>query len=247
MLWLASCFWTWDSHLGKLGRFSDKQAGNNWREFVLGAVTGSAKRAHGFVKADGNQGIATIDSKGQLGIGPRLAEEAASWASVWQGELGTHCPNKAYTEAKELLGEEIKNTTQLGWDQIDDLLSPGNLKATADSFPGSTSTGCDHAKMTWLSSLPECIWQDLSAIARKVTRLARGPSQVRPVLLFIFSKKGGGFRTIGVISSFMRVVMRALSPLLRKYDGLHSDPTDSATSGAGGAEYAAFWPRLLAR
>ena len=130
--------------------------------------------------------------------------------------------------------------SQLGWDEIDDLLSPVNLKATAGSFPGKTSTGCDLAKLSWLSSLPLFIWKELSSIARQAVRLARAPSQIKPVLLFMLGKKGGGFRTIGVISSFMRIVMRALSPLLRNYDSLHSDPTDSATSGAGGAEFAAF-------
>ena len=230
----------WDLTLDKLNATASSQANSSWREFVLDAVAGSAKVAHAFVKADPSQAISLLSSEGLLGVGPKLAEEADIWAKEWGGRVGTEVTGDAYLAAKAALQEGIDDTTQFEWDRIDELLSPSNLKTTAATFPPKTSTGCDLAKLSWLSALPIYIWHELAIIARNIVRRARIPSQVKPVMLFLLGKKGGGYRTIGVINSFLRVVMRALGPMFRNFDEIHADPTDSATGGSGGAEYAAF-------
>ena len=102
------------------------------------------------------------------------------------------------------------------------------------------STGCDFATISWLHSLPLYVWKELAKLAKCILKEAKVPQHLRHVFLFLLNKKGGGVRTIGVFSNFMRIVMRALSPLFRRHDTLHADRGDSAANGAGGAEFASF-------
>ena len=120
--------------------------------------------------------------------------------------------------------------------QCEGQIQPGSIpwqevRAASRTFRKSTSQTYDGFHV--------CQWQHLEPIALEVTAklfclsLALGmlPEQVRAVVAAAIPKTTAGYRTVGLFSSYYRLLMRTVRPLAQDWEANHPNRLFSFTSG----------------
>ena len=125
--------------------------------------------------------------------------------------------------------------------RVDELLEGANLRRAANSFPRRTGHGADCLPIAYLALLPAYIWDSISSVLRQFARTLCLPQLLSHRISISHAQEGwrGGTQH-GVFASLTRIMMKALAPLFRHWDGATAIAGDSAAAGAGGAEWASY-------
>ena len=110
------------------------------------------------------------------------------------------------------------------------LLTPANLRVSAASFKARTGIGTDNLHFDLIKQAPDRVLVDLCHLFRKVLEELVLPGVQTFTLLHLIPKKVG-FRTVGTLSTFVRLLMRLLGPRFRHWDESQACAFDSAAPG----------------
>ena len=97
-----------------------------------------------------------------------------------------------------------------GWATSVDL-SPRTIRSACATFPKKTAIGVDNSTFPSISELPDCALLALGALMRECISHLALLVQVLFQLLALLGKGNGGSRTITILSTSYRLLMRILS------------------------------------
>ena len=110
------------------------------------------------------------------------------------------------------------------------LLTPANLVVAAASFKARTGIGTDNVAFQLVKQAPARVLEDLGDLFKRVLNELIWPSEQTFTLLHLIPKKVG-YRTVGTLTTFVRLLMRLLGPNFRRWDESHAYAFDSAAPG----------------
>ncbi len=116
------------------------------------------------------------------------------------------------------------------WAQTLDL-SPSNIRRACKTFPSKTAVGCDNVFFSDIASLPDVALIALSTCLRQCVSTLALPVQTLLQLMVLLGKKSGGSRTIAILTTFYRLLMRILSGFITEWDLATAEHWDSALKG----------------
>ena len=110
------------------------------------------------------------------------------------------------------------------------LLTPSKLVAAAASFKARTGIGTDNVHFRLIKQAPPLVLRDLSGLFARVLEDLIWPDDQTFTLLHLIPKKVG-YRTVGTLTTFVRLLMRLLGPNFRRWDEASAFAFDSAAPG----------------
>ena len=112
-----------------------------------------------------------------------------------------------------------------------DVLTPGELREVALSFPRRTGISLDGVHVRHLALLPDEALLALAVILLVVEQLGVLPSQVQRLLIFLIPKATGGRRPIMLAPALYRWWARARRPLAERWEADNDHPFFAASKG----------------
>ena len=98
-------------------------------------------------------------------------------------------------------------------------------------FSESTAIGCDALQLRRLANLPNIALEQLGCLFRQSLATLTIPMQDLLNVLCLLGKKSGGSRTIAIMASFYRALMKFFCPAIRDWDMAKGKFWDSALAG----------------
>ena len=115
-------------------------------------------------------------------------------------------------------------------DHID--LKPETIRRHCRAFPSRTAIGLDEVAFKDIELLPDEALIMLAGIMRYALRNLALPVQILINLMVMLGKPAGGSRTIAILATFYRLLMRILSPMVTEWDTKAAGHWDSAIRGS---------------
>ena len=149
------------------------------------------------------------------------------WELEWEGNAG----DAFGLEMTEVLNirQQYLGTAEEWAENID--LSSANIRQTARAFPKKTAIGLDNIFFTDIALLPDNAINALGSILKQCLCSLALLVQTLLQLMVMLGKKNGGSRTIAILSTFYRLLMRILAPAITEWDLAKAGHWDSAVRG----------------
>ena len=215
---------------------------SDWKEWVAQALEAGAGMAHKWTNKT-NQPKTAVPAQP---AGPEEKAETAAkeWSATWHAEA-----EEEHEEAMQAFQQLRQRCTETGEAEelakrISPRLAPGNLRKLCKSFKKSTSIGSDAWTFDNVASLPDLALQELGKVFLEIIKTMALPTQLYYIILALLPKKKPGFRTIAIIASTVRILMKVVATEFRTWDRATATMTkkqgveDSAAPGTN-AQYAA--------
>lgn len=177
-----------------------------------------------FVTGNGSQ--YTIDPNAILGI----------HVDVWSGHWGV-----GQSELYEQTVASIKKV----YSQVDRSnpiarrkFSPEQIRMVANTFEGTTATGCDGWRFTEISIMPDVVLQELAELLADMQYHATPPLQVMTNIMTMLPKKDGGTRMVAIAATLYRLLMELDNDEVAEFEKPEAFENDSATAGASAVRVA---------
>ena len=197
-----------------------------WRDWVEQAFDDGARKAHRFLQGpDAWEPQAVKFDDGTWGGAPLDELRAAStlWAGQWNADDAS--TPLAEQEWESELAAAADNEAPY------DVLTPGELREVALSFPRRTGISLDGVHVRRLALLPDEALLALAVILLVVEQLGVLPSQVQRLLIFLIPKATGGRRPIMLAPALYRWWARARRPLAERWEADNDHPFFAASKG----------------
>ena len=109
--------------------------------------------------------------------------------------------------------------------------STKELRTLCGNFPAATGIVCDNFAFTELAELPDFALDDFNSLLLWAKWSGSMPLQTLLSVLSLLAKKQGGYRTIAVIASWARALLKTLAPDLGLWDNKAAIEGDTAQRG----------------
>ena len=109
---------------------------------------------------------------------------------------------------------------------------PDHIRATLQKFSGKTAIGSDQGPLKGFSKLPDAALEGLGAIFKQSVATLTVPGQELLNILCLLGKKLGGSRTIAIMPSVYRALMKSFGLTLRELYISEGHVWDSAIAGS---------------
>ena len=149
---------------------------------------------------------------------------AQPWRKEWECDDSDHFVRQIQA-IKDLRDRHLEGAPVWA-DSID--LQPRNIRRACKSFPGTTAVGLDNLFFSDIALLPDAALEALGSLLRQCVATLALPIQVLMQLMVLLGKKSGGSRTIAILATFYRLLMRLVAPTLTESDVTTAGPWDSA-------------------
>ena len=171
-----------------------------WHTWAAEAVQGGAGKAHAFTKqAVGWQPTLVKDEEGHLSGDPRriLQSLTDQWQHVW-GTLSEH------QASRPGVAKWVQDVAG-GIPDMSKPISTDLLRTLSGTYAPKSASGLDGFHMRHFKELPEQALQSLAQMYQVFEQRALLPKQVWGTIMAQLAKPAGGYRPIGVASSFYRL------------------------------------------
>ena len=208
---------------------TDRAAWKNWAEQALRK---GASAAHSFSKAPTAPFVPEPrDSGGGFSKDLVAKEVTKHWSRVWHScdEGKVRDVLKAVEKLAQAARESDSAAAAAGGISLD------SIRGAALSFARKTAIGGDGVEFQLLGSLPDVVLEPFVQLLQQMVRHAVWAPQLALSFLVLLPKKLGGFRTIAIMSSLCRVVLRILCGQCRAWDAEWAVVGDSAAQGKNAA------------
>jgi len=152
---------------------------------------------------------------------------ATPWKKEW--ESGDRAGFLEQIQAIKSLRDEHLGGASDWADTVD--VHPRNIRRACRSFPSKTAVGLDNLFFTDIALLPDAALRSLGNTLKQCMATLALPIQVLMQLMVLLGKKSGGSRTIAILATFYRLLMRILAPAISEWDVNTAGPWDSALRG----------------
>ena len=211
---------------GKLTRASLRDGSTSWRQWVLESLAKGACQARRFCLPQ--EDVATLPSStGSLSRSQLAVDASLHWEEVWQ--TGDEDRTQRVIGAIAKLRQKVlRNGEARVFAQS---LTAEYIQKAATTFPRRTSIGPDHLEFHVIANLPILLIQPLLAVVQSMIQSLSWAPQVLHNWISLLAKKQGGHRTIAIMTTTVRLVMRLLCKPLRAWDVEYALPGDTAAAG----------------
>ena len=152
---------------------------------------------------------------------------ARPWLTEWEthDQEGFAKEIQAIKEARERHIDDAPEWAS----QVD--LSPSNIRKASATFPGNTAIGVDNMFFRDFGLMPDNALEAWGNLMRQCIGTLTLPVQTLTQVMTLLGKKSGGSRTIAILSTTYRLLMRILSPYITEWDLQTAEHWDSALQG----------------
>ena len=109
--------------------------------------------------------------------------------------------------------------------------SASRVRSALKIFSRTTATGSDNINLRRMADLPDVALHQLGCLFKQSIASLKVPVQELLNILGLLGKKQGGSRTIAIMASFYRALMKFFCPRIREWDLKESHFWDSALAG----------------
>ena len=155
-------------------------------------------------------------------------EHARPWKDEWevQNELLYSMETSCIVETREKYKDQARHFAE----EVD--LCPAAIRKACGSFSGKTAIGIDGVCFKTIGALPEVALEVLGALLKDAMAILVLPMQCLLNIKVLLGKPGGGSRTVAIIASFYRLLMRLVGGSIRQWDAKSAGHWDSAIKGS---------------
>ena len=148
------------------------------------------------------------------------------WAKQWKAD------SPEYYKVVAFFQQLRKNSLQSAANFAKDLhINAKVIRTALRMFSESTATGCDHLQLRRMARLPDIALEQLGSLFRQSLATLTIPMQELLNIMCLLGKKAGGSRTIAIMASFYRALMKFFCPTIRDWDVSKGKFWDSALAG----------------
>ncbi len=159
----------------------------------------------------------------------RVAEHhARPWRKTWATDEGEQW-GRVIKVISELRKRAIQNA-RVWADSLD--LGPRAIRKALQTFKKRTAIGADGIAFMIMEALPDCALAALGSIIRSCLAKLVLPRQALVNVMALLGKKSGGSRTVAIMPSIYRLMMRLISYIVGGWDEAVAGPWDSAIKGS---------------
>ena len=97
-------------------------------------------------------------------------------------------------------------------------LNAKTIRVALKMFSDSTAIGCDALQLRRMANLPNDALEQLGCLSKQSLATLTIPMQDLLNVLCLLGKKSGGSRTIAIMASFYRALMKYFCPMIRDWD-----------------------------
>ena len=217
-------------------RKGDEERSAAQAEWRKEALSGGARGAHAFANLPNVQ--RQVEQGTLLGecLPSALAREQTEvWGSKWLCTEEVEVANyrrhmqefRLWAMSQRGLNLEASSAERESWRT---LLTPEKVVAAASSFKMRTGIGTDNLHFKLVKQAPAIVLQDLCGLFTRCVEGLIWPEGQTLTLLHLIQKRVG-YRTVGTLTTFVRLLLKMLSPALRRWDSDTALPFDSAAPG----------------
>ena len=208
-------------------------AQDEWRREAL---SGGARGAHAFANSPNKPKQVDQCTLLRECLPAALAREQTEvWGSKWHcSEVEEVIEYRRHMEElrqwaldQRSLDPEAFARERASWQE---LLTPPKLVAAAASFKARTGIGTDNVHFRLIKQAPPLVLLDLCGLFARVLEDLIWPDDQTFTLLHLIPKKMG-YRTVGTLTTFVRLLMRLLGQNFRRWDEASAFAFDSAAPG----------------
>ena len=111
-------------------------------------------------------------------------------------------------------------------------LSPTTIRKACATFSSKTGIGFDDLPIWAIAGLPDAALWQLAALFRMTLANLTIPVQCLVNLMCLLGKRKGGSRTVAIMASYYRLLVRVLGHVIVAWDEAAAGPWDSAVKGS---------------
>lgn len=204
----------------------------NFHEWICKALKKGAGQAHSWSNRPNSLPplqLTTKDEFGNFEVDPRQVAE--HHAKPWSKEWGCSDTIKFGAEITAIKNIRDKHTDDApDWAETIDM-RPQIIRKCCKTFPGKTAIGMDNIFFNDIAILPDNALVNLATLLRQCIAQLALPIQVLMQLMVLLGKKSGGSRTMAILSTLYRLLMRLLSADITDWDITYAGHWDSALKG----------------
>ena len=207
-------------------------------------LEGGAGQAHKFTKQGQVEHLHKPQApEGGFNQSSIAAEATAHWGKVWKAEEPL-----LIAEAAQAIADLRSHVLQSGEPQrVARLVTPTRLRETARRFSTKTAIGADALEIWLVGIWPDEVLEPLCDIIRHMILTLQWSQQLLCAWMVLLPKKLGGFRTIAILPSIVRITMKMVCFESRAWGREEAIQGDTAAPGRQPmAEIASRFARLEA-